>query len=175
LGHQPQPPRFTIEPLGARHDRAAFACGNAALDAYLHRQAAQDLKKRVAAPYVITPDGRTIAGYYTLSQFAVRLEAVPDELAKKLPRYPMVPSTLIGRLAVDGRFQGQRLGEQLLMDALHRSLRTSKELASAAVVVDAKDDAASAFYRRYGFIELPAVPRRFFLPIGTVARLFDRR
>lgn len=173
MADEPQQPTFFIEPLGAKHDRAAFTCGTPALDSYLHRQAAQDLKKRVAVPYVITPDGHTIAGFYTLSQYAVKLVDIPEDLAGKLPRYPMVPTTLLGRLAVDSGFRGRRLGETLLMDALHRSLETSKQLASAAVIVDAKDDAAATFYRKYGFMELPAVPRRFFLPMGTVAKLFD--
>jgi predicted GNAT family N-acyltransferase len=173
LAAEPQRPRFVIEPLGTKHHRAAFSCGVPAMDAYLHKQARQDLKKRVAAPFVITPDGETIAGYYTLSQHAVKLDAVPDEFAKRLPKYPMVPATLIGRLAVDSKFRGQGLGEKLLMDALNRSLRLSRELASAAVIVDAKDDTAAAFYRKYGFIEFPKVERRLFLAMGTVAQLFD--
>ncbi|HET7207033.1 MAG TPA: GNAT family N-acetyltransferase, partial [Terriglobales bacterium] len=84
--------RFVIEPLGPKHDRAAFSCGVDILDAYLYKQAGQDLKKRVAVPFVITPDGTTIAGYYTLSQYSVQLADIPVEVAKKLPKYPMVPT-----------------------------------------------------------------------------------
>lgn len=163
---------FFIEPLGAKHDRAAFSCGIDALDHYLHNQAGQDLKKHAAVPFVLTNDGRTIAGYYTLSQFAVALDEVPAEIAKKLPRYPMVPAALLGHLAISKEFRGQKLGELLLMDALKRSLDTSKQLASAAVVVDAKDDAAIAFYKKYGFLDLPKIERRLFLPMGTIERLF---
>ena len=173
MAGEQQQPRFLIEPLGTKHDRAAFSCGVPAMDAYLHKQARQDLKKHVAAPFVITPDGKTVAGFYTLSQYAVKLDTVPDELAKKLPKYPMVPATLIGRLAVDSRFRGQGLGEKLLMDALNRSLRSSTELAAAAVIVDAKDEAAASFYRKYGFMDFPNVERRLFLPMGTVAQLFE--
>ena len=90
MADEPQQRKFVIEPLGTKHDRAAFSCGVPAMDAYLRKQARQDLKKRVAAPFVITPDGETIAGYYTLSQYAVQLEAVPDDFAKRLPKYPMV-------------------------------------------------------------------------------------
>lgn len=163
---------FVIEPLGVKHDRAAFSCGNARLDSYLHKQAAQDQTKRAAAPFVITPDHRTIAGFYTLSQYAVDLGDVPEDVARKLPKYPLVPATLLGRLAVAESFHRRSLGERLLMDALHRSLVLSRQIASVAVVVDAKDEAARSFYRKYGFIELPQVERRLFIPMGTVGRMF---
>lgn len=165
-------PQFLVEPLGPKHDRAAFSCGVEPLDTYLHKQAGQDFKKRAAVPFVITPDGKTVAGYYTLSQYAVQLDAMPAELARKWPKYPVVPATLLGRLAVSTQFRGRGLGSLLLMDALYRALRHSKELASAGVVVDAKDAAASAFYIKYGFLQLPKIERRLFLPMGTVEQLF---
>jgi len=112
--------QFVIEPLGSKHDRAAFSCGVDSLNVYLRKQAGEDLKKCTAVSFVLTTDGKTIAGYYTLSQYAVQLENVPEHLAKKLPKYPMVPTTLIGRLAVDSASRGQRHGETLLMDALYR-------------------------------------------------------
>jgi len=161
-----------IEPLGPKHDRAAFFCGIEILDAYLRKQAGQDLKKRAAVPFVITPDGTTIAGYYTLSQYSVQLDEVPVEVAKKLPKYPIVPATLLGRLAVSVAFRGQGHGATLLMDALYRTLHHSRGVASAGVIVDAKDAAALAFYKKYGFLELPRIERRLFLPMGTVEELF---
>ena len=163
---------FVIEPLGTRHDRAAFSCGHRQLDLYLQRQAGQDLKKKAAVPFVITPDGETIAGFYTLSQYAVDLGELPEEISKRLPRYPLVSATLLGRLAVDQRFRGRGLGERLLMDALYRALQSSLQVASAAVVVDAKDDRAVDFYRKYGFIDLPGMRRRLFLPMRTIEQLF---
>jgi predicted GNAT family N-acyltransferase len=161
-----------LEPLRPHHDRAAFSCGIEALDRYLHQQAAQDVKKRVAAIFVLTPDGKTIAAYYTLSQFSVELDMIPAAVARKLPKYPMVPATLIGRLAVSRAFQGRGLGELILMDALHRCLAGSRQVASAAVIVDAKDEAAAVFYRKYGFLELPEAPSRLFLPMTTIERMF---
>lgn len=98
--NEAKPFKFVIGPLEAKHDRAAFSCGVETLDEYLRTQAGQDLRKRAAVPFVITPDGKRVAGYYTLSQYAVELDVVPPELAKKLPRYPMVSVTLLGRLAV---------------------------------------------------------------------------
>ena len=172
MAGEPEKPHFLIEPLGPNHDRDAFSCGVEALDTYLYQQAAQDLKKGVAIPFVITPDGKTIAGYYTLSQYAVQLDYVPPEVAKRLPKCPVVPATLLGRLAVATAFRGRGLGETLLMDALYRALQHSRELASAGVVLDAKDTAALAFYRKYGFLDFPKVERRLFLPMGTLGELF---
>ncbi|MBZ5555054.1 MAG: GNAT family N-acetyltransferase [Acidobacteriia bacterium] len=161
-----------MEPLGNNHDRAAFSCGDKALDTYLHTQAGQDVKKSVAVVFVATPDRRTIAGYYTLSQYAIHLDTIPPGVARKLPRYPMLPATLIGRLASSEKFRGQRVGETLLMNALETCLKYSKQVAAVCVVVDAKNDSAAAFYRKYGFIDLPKVERRLFLPMKTVAALF---
>jgi len=174
LTKESEEPQFIIEPLGAKHDRAAFSCGNQQLDLYLQKQAGQDLKKRAAVPFVITPDHKTIAGFYTLSQYAVDVGELPEDVSKRLPRYPMVSATLLGRLAVSERFRKLGLGESLLMDALHRALQSSEQIASAVVIVDAKDGPAVTFYKKYGFIELPKIERRLFLPMGTIAMLFSR-
>jgi len=171
LSDESDKPKFAFEPLGQKHDRAAFSCGVEPLDTYLQKQASQDAKKRAAVPFVLTPDGKTIAGYYTLSQYAIELRDVPQEVAKKLPKYPLVPATLLGRLAVSFNFRGKGLGGTLLMDALHRSLQLSEQVASSGVLVDAKDDARS-FYKKYGFIELPKIDKRLFLPMATIEKLF---
>jgi GNAT superfamily N-acetyltransferase len=164
---------YRIEPLGKHHDRAAFRCGTEALDRYLVRQAHQDARKRVAAPFVLLEEaGGTVAGYYTLSATAVRLEELPPAIAEKLPRYPLVPATLLGRLAVDERQRGKGLGELLLMDALYRSWRLSVEIASVAVIVDAKSHDARAFYLHYDFLPFPEQKQRLFLPMGLIERLF---
>ena len=162
-----------FELLGPAHDRAAFSCGVEALDNYLRKQAGQVVRKRVAVAFVLTRDGKTIAGYYTLSQYSVELDAIPDGLAAELPKYPFVPATLIGRLAVSNQFRGQGLGELLLLDALNRCLSGSKHVVSAVVIVDARDDTSAAFYKKYGFIELPKIPKRLFLPMATIEKLFS--
>ena len=128
------------------------------------------MKKSLAAVYVLTPDGKTIAGFYTLSAYSVELDKNPDEIAKKLTRMPEVPATLIGRLARSNAFPGQRIGESLLADALKPSLANSKSVAS--VIVDAKDANAVAFYKKYGFIEIPSTSNRLFLPMQTIAKLY---
>jgi GNAT superfamily N-acetyltransferase len=161
-----------MERLGEKHNRAAFSCGVEALDRYLWKQASQDVAKKVAAAFVITPDGEAIAGFYTLSAHVVKLGDLPLNVARKLPRYPNVPATLLGRLAVSRDFRGHGIGELLLLDALKRALLNTREIASAVVVVDAKDDRAREFYLRHDFIPLPSQPNRLFYLIKTIEKLF---
>ncbi len=168
-------PRLRFEPLDKKkHDRAAFSCEQESLDRYLKEHATQEIKKRVAAVYVLTPDGTTIAGYYTLSQYAIEAGELPPELVQQLhlPKYEKLPATLLGRLARSKEFKGSGLGELLLMGALKRALEHSRNIASVAVVVDAIDENARALYRRYGFIDIPNHPNRLFMPMKTVVQLF---
>lgn len=175
MSQNKSPSEYLIEPFADGHDRAAFSCGVVALDRYLQNQARQDVSKHVAATFVITPDGVKIAGFYTLSAHAIHLADLPEAVAKKLPRYPSVPATLLGRLAVSSDFRGQGVGELLLLDALKRVLASTSEVASAVVVVDAKDEEARRFYLRYGFLPLPMQPNRLFYSVRSIVRLFASR
>ena len=162
-----------IQPLAKSHDRADFSSGNDELDRYLKNQAGQDVRRNIAASFVLVEEGdNAVLGYYTLSAFAVALSHLPEAIARKLPRYPVVPATLLGRLAVDARLRGQGLGEYLLMDALERSFRQADQIAATAVVVDAIDDAARRFYLHFDFLPFPERQDRLFLPMKTIARLF---
>ena len=158
---------YRVEPLGKRHDRSVFSCGVGPLDRYLREQVRQDARKRVAAPFVLC-EGKSnaVLGYYTLSALSVDVGAWPEDVARKL-------ATLLGRLAVDSRLRGKGAGEHLLMDALRRAFQASREVASVAVVVDAKDNAAVSFYRRYGFISFADHADKLFLPMAVIEQLFD--
>ena len=125
----------------------------------------------MAAPFVLLLTDGTIAGYYTLSSTSVQLPELPEQVVRKLPRYPLVPATLLGRLAVDRRQQGKGYGRFLLADALFRAARN--EIASFAVIVDAKDDNARRFYERESFLPFPDQPMRLFRPMADIRRLFD--
>lgn len=166
-------PSQPVVPLDDSHDRRSFHCGVEPLDRYLHAQAGQDQRRRIAACFVLHDPARSrIVGYYTLSAFSVIGEAIPEALQKKLPKYGQIPCTLLGRLAVDTDYRGLGLGRHLLLDALQRALLHSGEVASWAVIVDAKDEAAERFYSRYGFMVLPQTRQRLFLPMATIAALF---
>ena len=166
--------KYNIEPLGD-HDRAAFSCGNASLDQYIREQASQDVKRGLASVFVITAkdDPKTILPYYTHSSRELKIEQLPDELAKKAGKYGYVGVTLLGRMAVAENAKGTGLGALTLMNALDKSLVATRDVASWAVFVEAIDDDAANFYRKYGFIELPEDQRKLFLPMKTVAKLFS--
>lgn len=163
------PAPFRVEPLNAKHARPHFQSGVAALDDYFQTRVTQDIRRRVAACFVAVQGDTQVAGFYTLAASSVLLSALPDAVAKKLPRYPSIPVVRMGRLAVDQTFQGQGLGAALLSDALVRAARA--EIAAYALVVDAKDDTAARFYRHHGFIGMPTAPLCLFLPLATVAGL----
>ena len=163
-----------IEPLGKKHDRVVFCCGNEALDTYLKDRASQDAKKNIAAPFVMA-DSRTraVIGYYTLSATSILLADLPDQVARRLPKYPLVPATLLGRLAIDSCYQGRGYGELLILDALRRALQAAAEVASYAVVVEAINESARSFYEQYEFCDFPDRKLRLFLPMKTIADLFS--
>ncbi len=166
---------YRFEPLAKQHDRAGFRCGSAPLNAYLQQIARKDAERHVAAAFVMVDDAApaAIVGYYTLSAFVVAVTELPEAMQKKLPRYPRLPATLLGRLARDERFPGT--GSLLLMDALTRAHQKSAEIASLAVVADAKDEVALTFYRKFGFARLGSDPNRVFLPMGTIAELIGKQ
>ena len=155
---------FLLVPLDAAHDRTGFNSDSEPLNRYLREQVTQDIRRRVAACFVALRDGQRIAGYYTLASASLLLVDLPARTGKKLPRYPTVPAIRMGRLAVDQEFKGQGLGGALLADALDRAVRS--EIAAFALIVDAKDEAATAFYRHHGFIALP-YSLSMFLPLAT--------
>jgi GNAT superfamily N-acetyltransferase len=159
-------PPFCAAPLDAGHDRAEFDSSSAQLDRYFREQVTQDVRRRVAACFVALTEERRIAGFYTLASASFLLADLPASLGKKLPRHPTVPAVRLGRLAVDQMFKGQGLGGALLADALDRAARS--EIAAYALLVDAKDESAAAFYQHHGFIPLPDSPLTLFLPLATV-------
>jgi GNAT superfamily N-acetyltransferase len=165
-------PALRIESLSDQHDRASFASGVEPLDRYLRRQARQDARRRVASCFVLVSDGdRVPIGYYTLAATSIALAELPEALAKRLPRYPVVPATLMGRLGVDEGHQGRGHGELMLLDAFSRVLRS--DIASYAFVVDAKDEKTAQFYQRYRFRFLVEGGRRLFIPMAEIAKLFS--
>ena len=153
----------SVEPLG-KQARSAFSCGVAALDDWFRLRAGQDEKRNVARVFVAIDDRLGVIGFYSLSSFTLTIADLPDEHAKSLPRYDLIPAALIGRLARDQRVRGQGVGDLLLADAVSRILSAASTLAVFAIVVEAKDEQAAAFYRAFGFDSFPNRPLRLFLP-----------
>jgi GNAT superfamily N-acetyltransferase len=168
------PDVLRFEPLTKHHDRRAFACGVESLDRYLKTQATQDARRYAAAPFVAVPGETdpTIVGFYTLAPTRIDVSAFPGDAATALPKYPIIPAILLGRLAVDRRFLKQGCGEALLMDAMARTLRHASRIGGAAMIVDAKDDAAVRFYQSYDFRRFPERRDRLFLPMTVIRKLF---
>jgi ribosomal protein S18 acetylase RimI-like enzyme len=163
-------PPFRLAPLGAEHDRDPFCCGEEALDRYFKTQATQDIRRRIANCFVAIEAGAgLVAAYYTIAAASIPLVDLPPEEAKRLPRYPTLPAVRIGRLAVDRKFQGRGLGGALLIDAARRCLQFPP--AVYALVVDAKNDQAVAFYQRFGFQTFHSQPRTLFLPMATAEKV----
>jgi ribosomal protein S18 acetylase RimI-like enzyme len=162
---------FVTELLDKKHVRTDFSCGEHILDIYIKQYARQDQKRRTSAVFVLSGGEEIIKGYYTLSATNILSSDLPNEFVKRLPKHPVQPATLLGRLAVDRRYQGQGLGEILLLDALNRSYRLSEQIGSMAIVVEALNERAASFYEAHGFITLSGC-RRLFLPMKTVGKLF---
>ena len=162
-----------IELLDKKHNRENFDCGKELLNNYLKIQAGQDIKRKLSACFVLSEQGTNdIQGYYTLSNNSIPLNNFPEHIQKKLPKsYLSIPTTLLGRLAIDTKHQGKGIGKILLIDALKRSYEISQEIGSFAVVVDPIDEEAENFYKKYDFIKLPD-SGKMFIATKTLQELF---
>jgi predicted GNAT family N-acyltransferase len=164
---------YKTEPLSAAHKKKNFACGKTLLDNYLHTQAKQDMKRKLSVCFILADGQNNVQGYYTLSNASIPREWLSDDIrAKRPPSYTNLPTTLLGRLAIDNSCKGRGLGATLLIDALKRACDTSiTSIRSMAAVVDPIDEEATGFYDKYGFIKLPD-SGKMFLPMETISRLF---
>lgn len=158
-----------IRRLDDQADRRSFISGVTALDDWLARQAAQAERKRLATVWVASPvdDPGQVVGYYSLAPWQVAFEECSTELRRRLPRYPLAVS-LIARLAVAKNYQGQGVGSVLLVDAILRVRAASQTIPVQAVVVQAKDERAAAWYRRFGFASFPDQALFLYLPLAAV-------
>ena len=156
--------------LEKNHNRKNFTCGIDELDNYLKQYANQDIKKRLAVCYVIEDHKNEVIGYYTLYSNSIDLSDIPENLAKSF-KYSEIPVIIIGRLAIHQEYQGNKLGQSLLIDALKRIIEISALIGNHAVIVDPINEVAEKFYAKFGFISLKS-SKRMFLPIKTIIDLF---
>jgi ribosomal protein S18 acetylase RimI-like enzyme len=162
---------WRIERLDNRHQRDGFDCGEESLNVFLRVHAGQNARKDISRTYVAVPEeSNIVAGYYTLSSGSVTFTDLPEELAKRLPGYP-VPTAHLGRLAVGRQFQGRGLGGILLVDALKRVRDLADRIGIHAVTVHALNARAKSFYEAYGFLALRDDVFHLFLPMATIRKL----
>jgi len=162
-------PRFRVVPLG-KQDRSGFHSDSPPLDRYFHTQVSQDVRRRIAACHIALHTAtEAIAGFYTLSAADIPVTDVPAALTRRLPRYPTIPAARLGRLAVDTRFRGMGLGGALLFDAVLKAVRS--EVAMHAMIVEAKDASAEAFYRHHGFATYGSAPGLLIAPLHVLEKL----
>ena len=162
--------RFSLKLLESE-DRSDFSCGSKQLDEYFKQRASQDMRRRATGCYItIEKTTGLIAGFYTISAAHTELKALPESWKKQLPKYPRVPTVLVGRLAVDERFRGLKIGSALILDAAARAMRS--ELIVSLMAVEAKDDAAAQFYLHHGFKRDPNNLDYLFAPVKTLATGF---
>ena len=171
----PVEPLYASEQLQERNVKAEFHCGVDTLDRYFRERALHEFKKHVAATLVLVERATgAVIGFYTLSSLGIDAGDLPPNLARKIPRYPRLPATLLGRMAVDGSFQGLGFGGVLLIDALRRAFESRRTVASIAVVVDAKGDQARDFFLHCGFLQFPGHSHRLFIMMETIEQMLFR-
>ena len=157
------------EPIGKRHDREAFDCGDAALNEFLRRYARKSHEVGGAKTFLAIDDtgNKTILGFYSLCPASVEYARTPEIIRRGLARYD-VPAFRLARLAVDLKVQGHGLGGQLLLSAGKRCLLASAEVGGVAMLIDAKNEMVAAWYASYGALPLLDAPLSLLLPLETV-------
>lgn len=152
-----------VLPLTGRHDRLGFDCGRQELNDWLRQVARQHQDKGLSRTFVAIREDEParICAYYALTLAELEIRHLPDAWRKKLPR--RIPGVRLGRLAVERQYQGKGLGELLLVDALTRARRIYAEAGGIGLFVDALDEQAAGYYRRFGFEVAPDNPLLLFL------------
>jgi GNAT superfamily N-acetyltransferase len=158
---------LSLVPAGKSLTKTPFDCGYTELNEYLRRYAVKNDRLSIGKTFLALTDKSELAGYFTVSTAQIAAHALPEETKSRLPRYP-IPAFRIGKLAVDHHFQGNGVGRWLLTQALLKAAEVSHSAAVFAVLVDAIDERARAFYLKYGFISFEEHPLSLFLPLATI-------
>ena len=154
-----------ITPLTGNHDRAGFDCGRAELNDWLQKVARQHRDKGLSRTFVAVRDEEPtlVCGYFALTLAEVITTSLPASRQRKPPR--AIPGVRLGRLAVDQRYQGKRLGQLMLINAIERTRQIHEHAGVVGLFVDAIDAQAATFYARYGFEAFVEDPLKIFLPV----------
>ena len=162
-------PDWREAPISKAHDRAAFDCGEAELNAFLRHHARQSHEKGGAKTFIATPigDDKRVLGFYSLSPASIDYVRTPALVKKGLARYD-VPVFRLGCLAVDKSVQGHSLGGQLLLVAGRRCILAATEIGGAALLIDTKNERVAAWYKAYGALPLMDATQSLLLPLSTI-------
>lgn len=157
-----------IEPLADGHRLNAFTCGHPDLDQWLHLHAAQATRQGTRTYLLVEGDSGAVIGYFAIAPHILARDEAPRQIGRGAPR--AIPAILLAKLALDSRFQGQGLGDELLVYALTKIVTAARAAGGKLVVVDAIDETAASFYRTHSFQPSPADPLRLVMKLSTVAR-----
>ncbi|MGO8674141.1 MAG: GNAT family N-acetyltransferase [Capsulimonadaceae bacterium] len=160
-----------VEQLARYHDRGSFDCGKERLNRYLREVARQVADRNLGVTQVVVPasGASSMIGYFTLVTRTVESDVVPE---KRLPQGP-IGVVLLGRLAVDRRYQGQRIGQRMLLRAMAETEAASRRVGIYALVLDAIDEDARSWYLglQFGLKPILSDPTRLYVPISFIRQL----
>jgi predicted N-acetyltransferase YhbS len=142
-----------VERLSERHDVGRFSCGNKSLDDWLRIHALENQRRNLSRTFVLVDDAEAVVGYYVLSMGGVAKDELPRRLSRGLPGY-QIGMVLLARLAIEAGHQGQRLGRDLLIDAVLHAAAAGQHAAARFIAVDPIDESARRFYSRFGFADI---------------------
>lgn len=157
--------------LRADHDLTQFSCGEPSLDRWLRNRAHQNESSGASRTYVVCAGDRVV-GYYALAAGAAAHTEALTRVKRNIP--DPIPVILIGRLAIDSRFQGRGIGADLLRDAVLRTLQAAEIAGIRAILVSAISENARRFYERFGFISSPANPQTLMITVTEAAKVLAR-
>jgi GNAT superfamily N-acetyltransferase len=165
------PPGLSLELLNRLHRRRRFESGDARVDEWLIHKALGAMQKNVSTTRVLVDPQGVIAGYYTLASTALDVSLVPHELFSGAPPRHAPPTVTLAWLGVDKAFCGRGIGTSLFARALADAVEAYTVVRFVAVIIDALTEENASFYRQQGFVAVPGMPNRLYLPAATLLRV----
>lgn len=153
-------------PLAKQHKLGNFSCGISSLDSWLKNKARRNENARASRTYVLCTDNDEVIGYYALAAGSILPNQATGKVRRNMPN--PIPVMVLGRLAIDSRFQGQGLGDALLRDAISRILQAADIAGIKAIIVHAISPQAKEYYLARSFIESPTNPMTMILPLDSI-------
>lgn len=157
------------EMLSNSHQLESFSCGEERLDKWLKRRALKNQESDASRTIVVCNENNVI-GYYCLCASAIQQEEATGKVKRNMPE--PIPTILIGRLAVDRKWQGKGIGKGLLKDAIYKALKASDIIGARAILIHAISEDAKRFYEQYGFQSSPIDPMVLMITIQDARKCF---